>query len=147
MLANPEIVAGEKGKGGANDLAGLSVPVRIEGPLDSPQIKPELKGMFATPEQANKTVKQIGEAIQKKFKGKPVGEAIGRLLGNVQIGRHGGDSEGADTGEAETPPVKKKQTSKAQTPSEPQAQSDGDSGSDNAAPDEPEDPDIERILR
>jgi AsmA protein len=147
MLANPEIVAGEKGKGGANDLAGLSVPVRIEGPLDSPRIRPELKGMFANPEQANKTVKQIGEAIQKKFKGKPVGEAIGRLLGNIQIGPHGGDSEGADTGDAETPPAKKKQSSKSQAPAEPQAQSDGQSGGDNAPPDEPEDPDIERILR
>ncbi len=146
MLANPEIVAGEKDKGGANGLAGLRVPVRIEGPLDSPKIKPELKGMFANPEQANKTVKQIGEAIQKKFKGKPVGEAIGRLLGNIQIGPHGGDSEGADTGEAETPPGKK-QSSKSQKPPEPQAQSDGDSGGDNAAPDEPEDPDIARILR
>jgi AsmA protein len=147
MLANSEIVAGEKGKGGANDLAGLSVPVRIEGPLDSARIRPELKGMFANPEQANKTVKQIGEAIQKKFKGKPVGEAIGRLLGNIQIGPHGGDSEGADTGEAETPPAKKKQSSKSQQPSQPQAQSDGDSGNNNAAPDEPEDPDIQRILR
>jgi AsmA protein len=147
MLANPEIVAGEKGKGGANDLAGLSVPVRIEGPLDSARIRPELKGMFANPEQANKTVKQIGEAIQKKFKGKPVGEAIGRLLGNIQIGPHGGASEGADTGEAETPPAKKKQSSKSQQPSQPQAQSDGDSGNNNAAPDEPEDPDIQRILR
>ena len=34
MLANPEIVAGAEGQGGANDLAGLSVPVRIEGSLD-----------------------------------------------------------------------------------------------------------------
>ena len=98
ILANPEIVAGEQGKSGANDLAGLTVPVRIEGPLDSPKIKPELKGMFASPEQANKTVKQIGEVIKKKFKGKPVGEAIGRLLGNVQIGTHGGDGGDAEAG-------------------------------------------------
>ena len=103
ILANPEIVAGPEGKKGANDLAGLTVPIRIEGPLDSPKIKPELKGMFASPEQANKTVKQIGEVIKKKFKGKPVGEAIGRFLGNVQIGPHGGGGGDADTGEAEPP--------------------------------------------
>ncbi|HCL62069.1 MAG TPA: hypothetical protein DIC31_06260, partial [Rhizobiales bacterium] len=90
ILAHPEIVAGPEGKGGANDLAGLSVPVRIEGPLDHPTIKPEIKGMFANPEQASKTVKQIGDALQKKFKGKPVGEAIGRFLGNVQIVPRGG---------------------------------------------------------
>ena len=65
ILANPEIVAGPEGKSGANDLAGLSVPVRIEGPLDSPKIKPELKGMFSSPEQANKTVKQIGDVIKQ----------------------------------------------------------------------------------
>lgn len=144
MLANPEIVAGEQGKGGANELAGLSIPVRIEGPLASPGIKPELKGMFANPEQANKTVKQIGEAIRKKFKGKPVGEAIGRFLGNVQIGTHGG-GDNAETGEADAPPpAKQKQSAKPRRQDEAPAQS--DNGGD-AAPAEPEDPDIERILR
>ena len=86
MLADPEIVAGAEGQGGANDLAGLSVPVRIEGPLDRPVIKPEFKGLFADPEKAGKAVNKIGKALQKKFKGKPVGEALGRFLGNVQIG-------------------------------------------------------------
>jgi len=144
MLANPQIVAGEQGKSGANDLAGLTVPVRVEGPLDSPTIKPELKGMFASPEQANKTVKQLGEVIRKKFKGKPVGEAIGRFLGNVQIGTHGGD-DNAEAGEAEAPPpAKQKQSAKPRQQDETPAQS--DNGGDNV-PAEPEDPDIERILR
>ncbi len=147
ILANPEIVAGEQGKGGANDLAGLTVPVRIEGPLDSPKIKPEIKGMFASPEQANKTVKQIGEVIKKKFKGKPVGEAIGRLLGNVQIGTHGGGGGEADNGDAE-PPAKQKQSDKPpRQADEPPAQSDAGGEDNNAAPAEPEDPDVERILR
>lgn len=142
MLANPQIVAGEPGKGGANDFAGLTVPVRIEGPLASPVIKPELKGMFASPEQANKTVKQLGEVIRKKFKGKPVGEAIGRFLGNVQIGTHGG-GDNAETGEAEAPPpAKQKQSAKPGQQDEPPAQSDSGSGTS-----EPDDPDIERILR
>jgi AsmA protein len=149
ILANPEIVAGPEGKSGANDLAGLSVPVRIEGPLDSPKIKPELKGMFSSPEQANKTVKQIGDVIKKKFKGKPVGEAIGRLLGNVQIGPHGGgENGGAETGEAEAPPANQKQSAKpAPQQDEPPAATGGESGGENAAPDEPEDPDLQRILR
>jgi AsmA protein len=148
VLANPQIVAGEQGKGGANDLAGLTVPVRIEGPLDSPKIKPELKGMFATPEQANKTVKQIGEVIKKKFKGKPVGEALGRLLGNVQIGTHGGDDGDADAGDA--PPAKQKQSAKPRKQVEPAPDADAggqDDNGGNAPSDEPEDPDLERILR
>ena len=94
MVANPEIVAGPSGQGGANDLAGLSVPVRIQGPLDRPTIKPELKGISA--EQAGKAVNKIGEALQKKFKGKPMGEAIGRFLGKVQIGPHGDDDGAAE---------------------------------------------------
>lgn len=89
MLANPEIVADPSAKRGANALAGLSVPVRIEGPLQNPSIRPELKGLFASPEQAGQTVKQLGEAIKEKFKGKPVGEALGRFLGNVEIKRRG----------------------------------------------------------
>ncbi len=86
ILAHPEVVAGPEGKPGANDLAGLAVPVRIEGPLDGPRIKPEIKSVLANPEAASKTMNAIGDALQKKFKGKPVGEAIGRFLGNVQIG-------------------------------------------------------------
>jgi AsmA protein len=140
MLAHPEIVAGPQGKSGANDLAGLSVPVRIEGPLDGPKIRPEIKGMFANPEQASKTVKQIGDAIQKKFKGKPVGEAIGRFLGNVQIGRHGGGGEGDAT-----PPPSQKQSGKGKTPqTEPAPQAgETEQGDSN----EPDDPDLDRILR
>jgi AsmA protein len=141
ILAHPEIVAGPEGKGGANDLAGLSVPVRIEGPLDHPTIKPEIKGMFANPEQASKTVKQIGDALQKKFKGKPVGEAIGRFLGNVQIVPRGGGSAEGDG----APPASQKQPGKGKTPQveptpEAGATEQGDSN-------EPDDPDLDRILR
>ena len=141
ILAHPEIVAGPEGKGGANDLAGLSVPVRIEGPLDHPTIKPEIKGMFANPEQASKTVKQIGDALQKKFKGKPVGEAIGRFLGDVQIVPRGGGSAEGDG----APPASQKQPGKGKTPQveptpEAGATEQGDSN-------EPDDPDLDRILR
>lgn len=136
MLANPEIVAGPEGAGGANDLAGLSVPVRIEGPLDRPTIRPEFKGLFANPEKAGKTVNKIGKALEKKFKGKPVGEAIGRFLGNVQIGPGGEEGGAAEpqanrqrSGRKETPQVKP-----APTPA-PEAEP------------EPEDPELERILR
>jgi AsmA protein len=137
MLANPEIVAGAEGQGGANDLAGLSVPVRIEGPLDRPTIRPELKGMFANPEKAGKTVRQIGEALQKKFKGKPVGEAIGRFLGNVQIGPEG-DNEG---GAAE--PQAKRSTKKQTPPPAPEANGGEQGDGDNVE----SDPEIDNILR
>ena len=86
ILANPEIIAGPEGRGGANDLAGLTVPVRVEGPLEDPRIRPQIGSVFANPENASKAVSKIGKVLQEKFKGRPVGEAIGRFLGNVQIG-------------------------------------------------------------
>jgi AsmA protein len=136
MLARPEITAGPQGKRGANNLAGLSVPVRIEGPLAKPSIRPEVKAMFANPEQAGKTVNQIGEALQKKFKGKPVGEALGRFLGNVQIAPRNKDAQGDAA-----PPKQKQSGTNAMEPTPDQGAADQDSGDD--APD----PDLDRILR
>ncbi len=127
MLAEPEIVAGAEGQKGADELAGLSVPVRIEGPLDRPTVKPQIKELLADPEKAGKAVNKIGKALQKKFKGKPVGEAIGRFLGGIQIETRGDDS--------------KKKTGQAK----PEAEA-GAGGGAEPKP-EPEDPDIERILR
>jgi AsmA protein len=86
ILANPEIIEGPEGHGGANDLAGLTVPVRVEGRLDDPSIRPQIGSMFANTKAATKTVNKIGEAIQKKLQGRPIGEALGQFLGNVQIG-------------------------------------------------------------
>ncbi len=139
MLATPEIAAGPEGKGGANALAGISVPVRIEGPLDRPSIRPEVKGMFANPEKAQKSINQIGEALQKKFKGKPVGEAIGRFLGNVQIGPRNGKDSGDVEPQANKQRSGKKDNSQAQ-PAPEGADQQGDS-------DETGDPDLDRILR
>lgn len=127
FLAQPEIVAGPKGKGGANALAGLSVPVRIEGPFANPTFKPEIKGLFSNPEQASKTVNQIGEMLQKNLKGKPVGEAIGRMLGNIRIGGGRGNNNDA----AAAPPERR-----AEPQPEPEPESD-----------EPIDPDLQEILR
>jgi AsmA protein len=137
FLANPEIVKGPEGERGANDLAGLSVPVRIQGPLDRPTITPEVKQLFADPEKAGKTVNQIGKALQKQFKGKPVGEAIGRILGDIKIEQRGGGASGP---QEDAPPSAKKEA--------PQAKPDADADTpDQGGAAEPEDPEIERLLR
>jgi AsmA protein len=143
MLANPEIVAGKGGEGGANALAGLTVPVRIEGPLDRPTIRPEFKGLFSNTDKAGKTVNQIGKALEKKFKGKPVGEALGRFLGNVQIGTPEGGDDAAD---AEPRPNRqrsgRKETPQAQPAPEPEPAPLQPDGSESTG-----DPDLDRILR
>ena len=140
MLANPEIVAGPEGQGGANDLAGVSVPVRIEGPLDRPTIRPEIKSIFANPEKAGKTINQIGDALQKKFKGKPVGEAIGRFLGNVQIGPRNGNGGGDAQPQSNKQRSGKKDSPQGKPAPEEGAAEQGDSN-------ETGDPDLDRILR
>lgn len=139
LLANSEIVAGPEGQRGANDFAGLSVPVRIEGPLDRPTISPEVKQMFADPEKAGKTVNQIGKAIQKKFKGKPVGEAIGRMLGGIKIEQRGGGESGASE-----PGTDRQSSGKKDTP---QAKPNADGGASEQGAEEPADPEIEELLR
>ena len=131
FLTQPEIVAGPDGKGGANDLAGLTIPVRIEGPFEHPTFKPEFKDMFTNPEQASKTINQIGDVLQKKFKGKPVGEAIGRILGGVRIGRDRGN--GADAQNAKPPADQAEEPDTEEAP--PQDSSKG------------HDPDLDNILR
>jgi AsmA protein len=142
VTAQPQIVAGPEGKGGANDLAGLTIPVRIEGPLAHPSIKPEIKGLFSSPEQANKTVKQLGSILQKKFKGKPMGEAIGRLLGGVQIGPRAESGDAPSTEDGGAPQSNKKPKPGAEAaPGEPEEEP-------QAPPEEEEkDPDLKEILR
>ncbi|MGH6866834.1 MAG: AsmA family protein [Methyloceanibacter sp.] len=138
MLARPEILDAPKGKR-ANKLAGLSVPVRIRGPLDDPRIKPEIGQMLADPESASKTVNQIGEVLQKKFKGKPVGETLGRFLGNVQIGT-----------EREKPPAEVPDRPKPpkSTQGEPPPAAAGKAEPEQGDSDEPiTDPDLQEILR
>jgi len=139
MLANPEIAAGPEVKGGANALAGLSVPARIEGPLDRPSIRPEIRSMFANPEKAGKTIIQIGDALQKKFKGKPVGEAIGRFLGNVQIGPRGEKGQGGAEPQANRQRSGKSEKQKVK----PDADTDEEDQSDKRGVD----PELDRILR
>jgi AsmA protein len=146
IIAQPQIVAGPQGEGGANDLAGLTIPVRIEGPLANPSIKPEIKGLFSDPEQANKTVKQLGNILQKKFKGKPVGEAIGRLLGGVQIGPRAETGETPPTEDGEAPQLKIKPRAGAEAA--PQAGGESEEAP-QAQPEEEEeqDPELREILR
>ncbi len=116
------------------------MPVRIEGPLDRPTIRPEIKGMFANPEKAGKTINQIGDALQKKFKGKPVGEAIGRFLGNVQIGPRNGNGERRRRAAVEQAALRQERQPAGEAAPEAGAAEQGDS-------DETGDPDLDRILR
>lgn len=85
MLATPELVAAPEGMSDAKDLVGLTIPIRIQGPLENPTYRPEIAGLLNNPEAASKTINKIGDVLQEKLKGKPAGEALGRFLGGVKI--------------------------------------------------------------
>lgn len=139
FLTQPEIKGGKRG----NKLAGLSIPVRIEGPFSQPAIRPEIAGMFSSPGAASNTVNQIGEMLQQNLKGKPVGEAIGRILGSVKIGKERGAEDGAG-GPAED------DVQTAEPAEETPEESDDQPEEDAPAQEEDDtsgDPDLDEILR
>lgn len=93
-LARPKLVASLEGQGGAADLSGVEVPVRITGPWKKPQVVPDLGAVLENPQAALDTAKKLGEklkgakGVEKVLKQlgdentrKKIGEALGELLG------------------------------------------------------------------
>ncbi len=58
---NPKLVASLEGQGGGVDLAGLKIPVVIEGPWSNPNIYPDIKGILENPEAAFKALEGLGK--------------------------------------------------------------------------------------
>ncbi|MGH1417746.1 MAG: AsmA family protein [Hyphomicrobiaceae bacterium] len=74
----PKVVGELQGQGGAADVGGVEIPVRITGTFDNLKYQPQLTDVFKDPNKAVDTIKKIG----KKFKGKKAGEIVNDLLGN-----------------------------------------------------------------
>ncbi|AHB49757.1 membrane assembly protein AsmA [Hyphomicrobium nitrativorans NL23] len=74
----PRLVASLSGQGGAADLSGLEIPVRVTGPWDDPKFAPDLSGLVADPDQAVGAIRELG----KQFKGKNANEIVDGLLGS-----------------------------------------------------------------
>lgn len=74
----PKLVASLTGQGGAQNLAGLEIPVRIHGSWTKPKLTPDLAGVLKDPNKAVETIKEIG----KQFKGKNAKEIVNELLGD-----------------------------------------------------------------
>ena len=87
-MLRPKLVASLAGQGGAQDLAGVEVPVRVHGPWDDPKYTPDIAGALKNP----KTVDAIKE-IGKQFKGKKADEIVNDLLG-------GGEGGGGESGKS-----------------------------------------------
>jgi len=83
-MLRPKVVASLAGQGGAQDLSGIEVPVRVHGPWQDPKFTPDLTGALKNP----KTVDAIKE-IGKQFKGKKADEIMNDLLGGGSDGESG----------------------------------------------------------
>ena len=73
----PKIVADARGQGGAIDIGGLEVPLKVQGPWEKPKFAPDLGGVLKDPDKAVEAIKEIG----KQFKGKDAKEVLRGLFG------------------------------------------------------------------
>ena len=71
-LAKAAVVASSSGQGGKElaDLQGITVPVKISGPLDAPQIVPDLRAAAGSvvKQQAQKAEEKLKERAQERLK-------------------------------------------------------------------------------
>jgi AsmA protein len=71
-LAKASVVASSAGQGGKDlaDLNGLTVPVKISGPLDAPQIRPDLKAVAGNvaKQQVQKAEEKLKERARERIK-------------------------------------------------------------------------------
>lgn len=75
MRLNPRVVGSLSGQGSEFDMAGLSMPVIIEGPLAAPKIYPDLTSLLKDPNASLQALSQLGLKIK------------GLDGGNVDLGR------------------------------------------------------------
>lgn len=76
----PRLVGSLEGQGGGQELAGLVIPVKLEGPLDQPKLAPDLEKLMQNPDLAKDAINQIGKAVRNLKKGD--GEQVEQLLQN-----------------------------------------------------------------
>lgn len=79
-----------RAKGEAKTMAGLGVPVVIQGSWDKPQIYPDIQGILQDPQAAYQQLEQVGGDLVKLLKVKPdqaLGAAADELLSQTTGGK------------------------------------------------------------
>ena len=76
---DPQVVASLEGQGGKTDLAGLGVPVAIDGPWAAPSIYPDIAGILENPQAAYAKLSKLGGGLVKL----PSADALAGTLGNT----------------------------------------------------------------
>ncbi len=98
----PRLVANLEGQGGDQNVEGLVIPVKIEGPLANPGIKPDIERLLQNPEAAARQLRDM-------FKGgkKNLGGVLGNIIGRSR-GIGGGQVQSRQGGQAPTGQSQKK---------------------------------------
>lgn len=65
LILRPRLVGSLAGQGGAGDLSGLELPVKIKGPWERPQIGPDLDSLLKNPGKTVDTIREIGKQLQQ----------------------------------------------------------------------------------
>jgi AsmA protein len=60
---DPKLVMSLQGQGGATDVAGLGVPVVIQGPWSEPRIYPDIAGILENPDAAYARLRALGQGL------------------------------------------------------------------------------------
>jgi AsmA protein len=76
---DPQVVASLEGQGGKTDLAGLGVPVAINGPWAAPSIYPDIAGILENPQAAYARLSKLGGGMAKL----PSADALAGTLGTT----------------------------------------------------------------
>jgi AsmA protein len=77
--ARPKLVASLAGQGGEQNLTGIEIPVRIQGPWDAPRATPDVNALLKDPAAIQKGVQQATDALKGK-NAKDVENALKGLL-------------------------------------------------------------------
>jgi AsmA protein len=80
-VARPKLVGSIEGQGGAGNVAGLEIPLRIKGPLAKPEIVPDVDSLAKNPEKAVEAVKEIGRQLKQDGNMQGVKKLLDGLLG------------------------------------------------------------------
>ena len=77
---DPKLVMSLQGEGGATDMAGLGVPVMIQGAWSDPHIYPDIAGILENPDAAYARLRALGQGLLSQEHGSTV-DAIRPGLG------------------------------------------------------------------
>lgn len=90
----PRIVASLQGQGAEQETGGIVIPVRVQGPLDDPKVKPDLQKIMNDPDFTKNAIDTVNKAVEglgggKKITGEQVEQLLQGVLGRGQQGEDG----------------------------------------------------------